>query len=211
MKLELKPGVTPAYFWTSVGIGIGGTAATALSLTAYSWAVPLAGFLALLIGWLRTGGPKPPPGAALLVLALLCGSLVSCGSFTKQDAKAAGESIGLAAADAAIVIARMQLANAEAELALAATEPGADSRMVLAKQLGVMAAKKALDEAEKAIAKQRLKSAKNPVNVTAASSGHECPRSPPECLRRVAVPDYGPRVAAAFADSATPFPVTVHR
>jgi hypothetical protein len=97
-------------------------------------------------------------------LALLC--LPSCESFTREGARAAGAEIGLAAADAAIVIARMQLAQAEAELAAAALEPGADQRVILAKQLGVIAAKKALDEAEKAIAKQRAKSAKQPVSVT---------------------------------------------
>jgi hypothetical protein len=102
-------------------------------------------------------------------LALLC--LPSCESFTKDDARAAGAQIGLAAADAAIIIARMQLSQAEAELAAAATQPGADQRVILAKQLGVIAAKKALDEAEKAIAKQRAKSAKQPLHVT-YPSGH---------------------------------------
>jgi hypothetical protein len=96
-------------------------------------------------------------------LALLC--LPSCSSFTREDARAAGAEIGLAAADAAIVIARMQLAQAEAELAAAALEPGADQRVILAKQLGVLAARRALDEAERAIAKQRARSTKNPLTV----------------------------------------------
>ncbi len=181
MKLELKPGVTNAYFWTVIGVGLGGTATAALSLTAYAWAVPVCAFLALVINFVR-GNVKPPPGAAsLLLLAFCLLSLPSCSSFTKQDARDAGEQIGLAAADAAIVIARMQLASAEAELSAAAMQPGADQRVIVAKQLGVMAARKALDEAEKVITKQRAKtSAKAPVIGSAddSSAVHDDDSSP---------------------------------
>lgn len=102
----------------------------------------------------------------LCILSLLSVSLVSCSTFTKEDAKAAGAQIGLAAADAAIVIARMQLASAESELALAAAQPGADQRVIVAKQLAVIAARQALDQAQKAIARQRVKlDAKQPRDV----------------------------------------------
>lgn len=210
----------------------------------------------------RLAGVK---AAQILIASLALLSLPSCSSFSKEDAKAAGAQIGLAAADAAILIARMQLSQAEAELATAATQPDADQRVILAKQLGVIAARKALDEAEKAIAKQRAKtSAKNPVTVwrgddsspvqlaqiyptrqcssgttqsrphparavkVMASAPHlhtETSRegrlskaqvstphlsngddsSPlhqqPACLRRIAVPDYGTRVAAHLASN----------
>lgn len=165
MKLELKPGVSPAYFWATIGLGAASTAASALALTSYAWAGMAGALIALIVGFVRNN-VKPPPGAALLLLLAFCLLfLPSCSSFTKQDARDAGEQIGLAAADAAIVIARMQLASAEAELSAAAMRPGADQRVILAKQLGVIAARKALDEAEEAIAKQRAKSAKSPVTV----------------------------------------------
>lgn len=61
MKLQLKPGVSPAYFWTTIGIGLGGTAASALSLTAYAWSVPLSAVILMVVGYLRNNGPKPPP------------------------------------------------------------------------------------------------------------------------------------------------------
>jgi hypothetical protein len=141
--------------------------------------------------------------AQILVASLALLSLPSCSTFTKADAKAAGAQIGLAAADAAILIARMQLSSAEAELAEAAVQPGADQRFILAKQLGVMAARKALDEAERAIAKQRAKtSAKNPVKVQPeVSTTENTEHTEPECLRRITIPDYGVRVAAVLAES----------
>lgn len=61
MKLNLKPGVSPAYFWATLALGLGGTAASALSLTAYAWAAPLSAVLLLALGHLRDNGPKPPP------------------------------------------------------------------------------------------------------------------------------------------------------
>lgn len=60
MTPPLKPGVSPAFFWTSVAVGIGGTAATALSLTTYAWAATAIGILGLVIAGLKSGGPKGP-------------------------------------------------------------------------------------------------------------------------------------------------------
>jgi hypothetical protein len=116
----------------------------------------------------RLAGVK---AAQILMASLALLSLPACSTITKEDARAAGAQIGLAAADAAIIIARVQLSQAEAELAAAATQPGADQRVILAKQLGVIAARKALDEAEKAIAKQRARSAKQPVTGLTALTG----------------------------------------
>jgi len=208
MKLELKPGVSPAYFWTSIAIGLGGTAATALSLTAYAWAATAAALIALVIGFVR-GNVKPPPGAASLLLAAFCLSCVGCSSYTREDAKRAGTQIGLAAADTAILIARMQLASAESELSAAATQPGADRRVILAKQLAVIAARRALDEAERAIARQRAKTnAKQPHNVQPSASADDAdsevilegpePTAPACEEPRITVPRYGVQVAASL-------------
>lgn len=60
MKLELKPGVSPAFFWTTIGIGAASTAATALSLTAYAWAGTAAAFIALVVGFMKAKGPQGP-------------------------------------------------------------------------------------------------------------------------------------------------------
>lgn len=63
MKLQLRPGVSPAMFWTAIGVGLAGTGATALSLTAYAWAPMLGAFIALIIGFVQAQTPPPPPPA----------------------------------------------------------------------------------------------------------------------------------------------------
>ena len=134
-----------------------------------------------------------------LKLLLLCGcmlALASCSTFSQHDAKRVGSQIGLAAADTAIILARMQLAAAESELQLAASQPGADQRMLLAKKLGVIAARRALDEAERAIARQRARlDAKQPRAVT-WSGNDSSPLNLPRCLM---IPAYGNRVATHLA------------
>ncbi|MBB5037100.1 hypothetical protein [Prosthecobacter dejongeii] len=60
MKLNLKPGVTPAFFWTSIGVGAASTAATALSLTAYGWAGMAGSLIVLILGYIKANGPKGP-------------------------------------------------------------------------------------------------------------------------------------------------------
>ena len=94
MKLELKPGVSPAYFWTSIAIGLGGTAATALSLTAYAWAATAAALIALIVGFVR-GNVKPPPGAQLILLFALCSALFapSCSQLSVSQRAAIAQSI----------------------------------------------------------------------------------------------------------------------
>jgi hypothetical protein len=146
----------------------------------------------------------------LFLLSFLSASLISCASFTKQDAKDAGAQIGLAAADAAILIARMQLSSAESELSAAATQPGAERRVIIAKQFAVVAARRALDEAERAIAKQRAKAAaKQPQNVQPVRSGDESSPSTtgikgdessplPNDAPSITIPRYGAQVAEAL-------------
>jgi hypothetical protein len=110
---------------------------------------------------LATGLPR----AALMLAA--CLPLASCLNMTKQDGKIAVERIGLGAADAAILVARMQLAQALNDLE-AAQHGGSngDAKTILMKQLGVMAAQKALDAAERAVARERARlDAKQPLNV----------------------------------------------
>lgn len=58
MKLQLKPGVSPAFFWTTIGIGAASTAATALSLTAYAWAGMAAALIGVIVGFVQANGPK---------------------------------------------------------------------------------------------------------------------------------------------------------
>lgn len=60
MKIQLKSGVSPAYFWTTIGIGLGSTAAGALALTSYAWATAAGAFIALIIGFVKSNGPTPP-------------------------------------------------------------------------------------------------------------------------------------------------------
>jgi hypothetical protein len=63
MKINLRPGVSPAMFWTAIGVGVAGTAATAMQLTAYAWAPTLGAFIALVVGFVqaRANNPPPPP------------------------------------------------------------------------------------------------------------------------------------------------------
>ena len=60
MKIPLKPGVTPAHFWTAIAVGIGSTAATALGMTAYAWAGSAAAILTLGLLALRSKSPQDP-------------------------------------------------------------------------------------------------------------------------------------------------------
>lgn len=62
MKLNLRPGVSPAQFWTTVGVGLGGTTATALALTAYSWAPFVIALIGVLVPFfqLQFRAPQPP-------------------------------------------------------------------------------------------------------------------------------------------------------
>lgn len=160
-----------------------------------------------------------PDGKSILVMLLSLSvlSLASC-SMTKQDAINYGERVGLFAGDAAILLAQMQLSNAEADLNAALTLPGANKGEIAMKRLAVATAKQALDAATRAIAKQRAKlDAKQSRDVTPQKEGGavvpsgaaqpdrnalpSCdePREQlPTCLRVVAVPDYGLRVAASL-------------
>lgn len=61
MKLNLRPGISPAMFWSTVGLGAAGTAASALTMTAYTWAPAVAGLLTVIITWWQASGPKAPP------------------------------------------------------------------------------------------------------------------------------------------------------
>ena len=63
MKLDLKPGVSPAFFWTTIGLGAASTIASGLALTSYAWAGMAGAMIALIIGFVRGNGPKPPPAA----------------------------------------------------------------------------------------------------------------------------------------------------
>lgn len=143
---------------------------------------------------------------ALKTLAL-CSSLFAlsaCSSFTKQDAIIYGERVGLAAADTAIVLARMQLASAAADLDAAKHEPGANVNAILAKQLGVTAAQQALDAAERAVSKQRARlDAKQPREVSPSSieqpPARNASRSDAGGASSSIIPDHGTRVAAQLA------------
>jgi hypothetical protein len=61
MKLHLRPGVSPLMFWSAIGVGVAGTAASALSLTAYAWAPTLGAFIALVVGFVQARSKAPPP------------------------------------------------------------------------------------------------------------------------------------------------------
>ncbi len=65
MKIKLRPGVSPLMFWSAIGVGVAGTTASALSLTAYAWAPTLGAFIALIVGFVqaRSNTPPPPPPA----------------------------------------------------------------------------------------------------------------------------------------------------
>lgn len=77
--MQLKPGVSQAYFWSVIGIGAASTAATALSLTTYAWAGMAGALIALIVGFWQANGPKgPPPGAQILIACLSLLSLSSC-------------------------------------------------------------------------------------------------------------------------------------
>lgn len=79
MSLPLKPGVTPAFLWTTIGIGAASTAASALALTTYAWVGMATALITLVIGFVSANGPKPPPGSVPLLAALLMAlSLTSC-------------------------------------------------------------------------------------------------------------------------------------
>ncbi len=61
MKIELKPGVSPAFFWTTIGVGAASTAAAGLSLTAYAWAGMAASILGIVITFLQSRKGPPTP------------------------------------------------------------------------------------------------------------------------------------------------------
>lgn len=152
------------------------------------------------LGWHQKAlGVKP---VMLLALCTLLPALSACSSFTQDDAKIAGERIGLAAGDTAIFLARMQLAHAEADLA-AAQHGGSNGevRILVAKQLGVVAARQALDAAERAIAKQRAKlDAKQPINVQPSAERPISQSTPLQVSKspKFTIPDYAPRVVASL-------------
>lgn len=98
MKLELKPGVSPAYFWTTIGIGAASTAAGAFALTTYAWAGMAGTLIALIIGFVRGNGPKPPEGLPLWIALLAMLSLSSCASMSAVLASPFGQA-ALATAD----------------------------------------------------------------------------------------------------------------
>lgn len=60
MKIELKPGVSPAAFWTAIAIGLAGTATTALSLTSYAWAGGAILIIGTITALVKKGGSTPP-------------------------------------------------------------------------------------------------------------------------------------------------------
>lgn len=184
MKLELKPGVSPAFFWTTISVGVASTAASALALTSYAWAGMAGALIALIVGFVR-GQVKPPPGAQIILFFALCSSLFalsSCSSFTKQDAINYGERVGLFAGDAAIVLAQLQLANAQSELEMELSNPAADKRAIMIKQLGVSTAQQALKAASAAITNQRAKlDAKQPRENVQPTAMRD--KDVPECLK----------------------------
>lgn len=61
MKLNLRPGVSPAVFYTTIGVGVAGTTASALALTAYTWAPAVVGLITVILAWWQANGPKAPP------------------------------------------------------------------------------------------------------------------------------------------------------
>lgn len=97
------------------------------------------------------------PGSTLAFALLLCLALPSCSTFTeqeKQDAKEAGVKVGLAAAEAALVVAQMQLTITAEDMAR--SEGGSASER-LAKQLALAVAQQALAQAQAAVARERAK------------------------------------------------------
>lgn len=60
MKIPLKPGVTPAHFWTFISLGIGGVITGALQLTAYAWAPTVVAILGLGLLALKSKGSQDP-------------------------------------------------------------------------------------------------------------------------------------------------------
>ena len=137
--------------------------------------------------------------APLLIACLCMLSLSACGSFTKQDAVRAGETIAIGAAKSVILIARVELAQKSAEYAAALQTPGVSVNVLLLKEAAVNAAQQALDAAEKALARAQAKLDKQPVNVSPQAQASATPSlMPPPCLN-MTIPDYGNRVAAVLA------------
>ncbi|MCW0220113.1 MAG: hypothetical protein OJI67_17440 [Prosthecobacter sp.] len=64
MKLQLKPGVSPAFFWTTISVGAASTVASGLALTSYAWAGMAGALIALIVGFVNANGPKAPPPPA---------------------------------------------------------------------------------------------------------------------------------------------------
>lgn len=60
MKINLKPGISPAFFWTTMGVSAGGVVVTGLSMTAYTWVPLVIGALTLIISFVKANGPKGP-------------------------------------------------------------------------------------------------------------------------------------------------------
>ncbi len=58
--IQLKPGVSPAAFWATIGIGALSTAASALALTSYAWAGMAGTLIALIIGFVSQQRPATP-------------------------------------------------------------------------------------------------------------------------------------------------------
>jgi hypothetical protein len=178
MKLELKPGVSPAYFWTSIAIGLGGTAATALSLTAYAWAATAAALIALIIGFVR-GNVKPPPGSAALLLLLLPAFLLSSCSFYERHQ---------ATLDAIVI-----------DAAHIATDAALRKITREAKQPQNVQPLKSADDADSEGLKETILEGLEP---TAPVCEEPRGEALPACLKltpRVFVPRYGVQVAAALS------------
>lgn len=170
------------------------------------------------LGWHQKALGVPPAQAVRLLIAAWCVvSLASCELMKQPGPRGAA----LSAAEAALVIAEMQL-NASMQDWLNADKGSLGEQ--IAKGLAVAAAKAAFDAAHKAVARERAKlinapgkqpvnvQPKEPVNVQplALQPRHAPGRSGPRGLHglrlaAVEVPDYGARVAAQLS---TAFPAS---
>lgn len=112
----------------------------------------------------RLRGHVPPARLAQWLMLALCLPLASCSSFTKGDAIMLGKRLGLATGDAAVALARIELAKKIQEW-VQAEESGDPIKIALA-SLAMQAAQESLDAAERAIAKERARlDAKQPRDV----------------------------------------------
>lgn len=202
--MQLKPGVSPAYFWSVIGIGAASTAATALSLTTYAWAGMAGALIALIVGFWQANGPKGPPnGAQILISCLALLSLSSCAPFTAFMASPAGQAT-LALADLGLNVAAAKGKisagdNVAIQRGLAIVTNPADPTSLKVFSLAELGLNTAVSKGvikqgdaliiqeagviiKNAVIQPQPVEPKQPVKVlpaTASRSGQECPRSSP--------------------------------